>query len=101
MVSSLAPSVARGEDQRGELGLVDLAVAVDAAVALLDADQRPGQVVVDQVVALPVHVHALGGDVAGEQDADRRVGEREALDDLLLPGVGKPAVHELDLVRPW
>ena len=41
-----------GEDQRGELGLVHLAVAVDAAVALLDPDQRPGQVVVDEVVAL-------------------------------------------------
>ena len=41
---------ARGEDQRGELGVVGLAVAVDAAVALLDADQRPGQVIVDEVV---------------------------------------------------
>ena len=41
-----------GEDQRGELGLVFLPVAVDPAVALLDADQRPRQVVVDEVVAL-------------------------------------------------
>ena len=41
-----------GEDQRGELGLVFLPVAVDPAVALLDADQRPRQVVVDEMVAL-------------------------------------------------
>ena len=48
-----------------------LAVAVDAAVALLDADQAPRDVVVDQVVALRVQVDALGGDVAGDEHPDR------------------------------
>ena len=56
-----------GEDQRAELRLVLLAVAVDPAVALLDPDQAPRHVVVDQVVALAVQVDALGGHVAGEQ----------------------------------
>ena len=86
-----------GEDQRGELGLVFLPVTVDPAVALLDADQRPGQVVVDEVVALAVHVHALGGHIAGEQDSHRLILQREPLDDLLLLGIGEPAVHEVDL----
>ena len=89
-----------GEDQRGELGLVFLPVAVDPAVALLDPDQRPRQVVVDEVVALAVHVHPLGGHVAGEQDPHRLVREGEALDDLLLLDVGEPAVHDVDLARP-
>ena len=89
VVSSLAPSDLGGEDQRGELGLVLLPVAVDPAVALLDADQRPRQVVVDQVVALAVQVDALGGHVAGEQHAHRLVRQAEALDDLLLLLVGE------------
>ena len=70
--SSLASAPAGGEDQRAELRLVLLPVAVDAAVALLDADQAPRDVVVDQVVALLVQVDALGGDVAGEQQPHRR-----------------------------
>ena len=53
-------------------GGMPLPVPVDAAVALLDADQAPRDVVVDQVVALGVQVHALGGDVAGDQHPDRR-----------------------------
>ena len=65
-------SVGRVEEQRGDLRRVLLPVAVDAAVALLDADQAPRDVVVDQVVALRVQVDALGGDVAGDQDPDRR-----------------------------
>ena len=61
----------RVEQQRGDPRAVLLAVAVDAAVALLDADQAPRDVEVDQVVALQVQVDALGGDVAGDQDPDR------------------------------
>ena len=61
----------RFEEQRGDLRCVLLAVAVDAAVALLDADERPRDVEVDEVVALAVQVDALGGDVAGDEDADR------------------------------
>ena len=51
-------------------GRVPLAVAVDATVALLDADERPGDVEVDEVVALEVQVDTLGGDIAGDEDAD-------------------------------
>ena len=86
-----------GEDQRGELGLVFLPVAVDPAVALLDADQRPRQVVVDEVVARAVHVHALGGHVSGEEDPHRLILEAETLDDPLLLDIGEPAVHDVDL----
>ena len=79
--SSFAPVDLAGEDQRAELRLVGLAVAVDTAVALLDADQRPRHVVVDQLVALAVQVDALGGHVTGEQDAYGGVGQAEVLDD--------------------
>ena len=54
-----------GDDPRRVL----LAVAVDAPVALLDADQAPRDVDVDEVVAALVQVDALAGDVAGDQDA--------------------------------
>ena len=59
------------EQQRGDLRRVPLAVPVDAPVALLDPDQAPRDVEVDQLVALGVQVDALGGDVAGDQDPDR------------------------------
>ena len=61
----------RVEEQGGDLGRVLLAVAVDAAVALLDADQAPRNVEVDQFVALGVQVDAFGRDVARDQHADR------------------------------
>ena len=38
---------------------MQLPVPVDAPVALLERDQRPRQIDVDQVVALLVEVHAL------------------------------------------
>lgn len=53
-------------DEVADLGWVELAVAVDAAVALLQGDERPGQVEVDEVVALLVEVDAFGGDVRGD-----------------------------------
>ena len=61
----------RGRSGRDDPRRVLLAVAVDAAVALLDADQAPRDVEVDQLVALRVQVDAFGGDVAGDQHADR------------------------------
>src|SRR5690606_29219276 len=87
------------EDQGGDDRGLALAVAVDAAVALFDADQRPRDVVVDQVVALGVQVHALGGDVAGDQDADGGGLQFEAVDDLLLLHVGEAAVQHDDVLR--
>ena len=61
----------RVEQQRRDLRRVPLLVAVDAAVALLDPDQAPRDVEVDQLMALGVQVHALGGQVAGDEHADR------------------------------
>ncbi len=84
----------RGEDQRPEPGLVRLAVTVDPAVTLLDADQAPRQVVVHQMVALPVQVDPFGRHVAGEQHPYRGVPLGELLDDPLLVGVGQAAVHD-------
>jgi hypothetical protein len=50
-----------------------LAVAVDAAVALLQAVGVPGDLVVDEAVAVALEVDAFAGGVGGEQDADGRV----------------------------
>jgi len=58
--------MAGGEQERADLRALALAVAVDAPVALLDGDEAPRQVEMDQLVALPVQVHAFGSDVAGE-----------------------------------
>ena len=48
-----------------------LELAVDAAVALLDAAGVPGQVEVEQVRAVGLEVEALAGGVGGDQDAER------------------------------
>ena len=75
-----------------------LTVAVDAAVSLLDADEAPRDVEVDELVALGVEVHTLGRDVAGDEHADRARRELEGLDDLLLLDVIEAAVQDGDLV---
>ena len=64
-----------------------LELAVDAAVALLDAAGVPGQVEVEEVGAVRLEVQALARGVGGDQDAQRilgRVGVEAALD-LLAP----------------
>ena len=75
-----------------------LELAVDAAVALLDAARVPGQVEVEEVGAVRLEVQALAGGVGGEQDAQRvlgRVGVEAALD-LLAPAPAGEAVDDLD-----
>ena len=62
------------EQQRRDLRRVPLAVPVNAPVALLDPDQGPRDVEVDELVALRVQVHALAGQVAGDEHADGRRG---------------------------
>ena len=47
-----------------------LAVAVDAAVALLHHVRVPGDLDVDELRAVVLEVDALAGGVGGEQDAD-------------------------------
>lgn len=64
-----------------------LAVAVDAAVALLQAGGREGNLHVDHAVAVALQVDALAGGVGGQQDAQgphRRVVLELGLD--ALPG---------------
>src|SRR5699024_9171636 len=93
----LAPFHIAGKDESAKLGGRLLAVSVDPAVALLDADQRPGQVVVDELVALLMQIDAFGGDVTGEEKAHRIVAQTELLDDpLLFVLTGGFPVHDLD-----
>ncbi|EGG27494.1 hypothetical protein PA08_0761 [Cutibacterium modestum P08] len=88
----------RLQQQGGDLRGVTLAVSVDAAIALLNADEAPGDVEVDEFVALLVQVDALAGDVTGDQHADGGVRLFEGLDDLLLFGVAEATVQHRDLV---
>ena len=71
-----------------------LAVAVNAAVPLLQGDQRPGDVEMDHQVAVVVQVHALGGDVRRQQDADRAVRLAERLDDAGLLHVRQAGMEQ-------
>ena len=91
-------SVVGVEQQGRDLRRVPLPVPVDAAVALLDPDQGPRDVVVDELVALRVQVHALAGQVAGDEHADGRGFLLEAFDDGLLLDVGQAAVQDDRLV---
>ncbi len=60
--------IAGDRQQIDDLRRLLLAETVDATVALLQRDQRPGQIEVDQVVALAVQVHTLRRHVTSEQD---------------------------------
>src|SRR5699024_1018026 len=74
--------VRRIEEQGRDTGIMPLTVTVDTPIALLNADQRPRDIEVDEVVTLRVQVHALGGDVAGDKNADRGILPLEAIDAL-------------------
>jgi hypothetical protein len=50
-----------------------LAVAVDAAIALLQAVGVPGYLVVDEAVAVALEVDVFAGGIGGKQDPDGRV----------------------------
>src|SRR5690625_153671 len=88
----------RFEQERRDLWALALAIAVDAAIALLDANQRPRNVEVNEVVALRVQVHALGGDIARDEDANWRTFEFEGLDHCLLLDIAQTAVQNRDLI---
>ena len=70
-------------DEIGDLWLAFLAVAVDAAVALLEHHQRPRDIEVDHPVGQEVQVDAFGRDVGGDEQAQRRLVAAEVLDGLL------------------
>ncbi len=75
-----------------------LQLAVDAAVALLDAAWVPRQVEVEQVGAVGLKVQPFASGVGGDQDAQRvfcRV-RVEATLDFLAPGAANQAVNHLD-----
>ena len=64
-------SVEAGRDEVEDLHLIGaLAVAIDAAVALLEPVRVPGDLVVDQLRAVVLEVDALGRRIGGEQDAN-------------------------------
>ena len=70
-----------------------LAVAVDAAVTLLQRDERPGNVVVKHSMAVVVQVHALRAGIGAEQQPDTAVLLAEVFDDLLLLYIAEAAVE--------
>ena len=82
-----------------DLRLAGLAVAVDPAVALLQGDQRPGDVEVDQAVAVVVEVDPLGGRVRGEEHPDSALAAAKVLDHRLLRGVVEAAREHADRAR--
>ena len=78
-----------------------LQLAIDAAVALLDAAGVPRQVEVEQVGAVRLEIEPFAGRVGGQQDAQRlarRIVVEAALD-LLAAGAGGQAVDRGDAVR--
>ncbi len=50
--------------------LLRLAVAINAAVALLEGHERPRDIEVDQLVGKEMEVDAFGGDIGRDQKAD-------------------------------
>ena len=58
-------------DEVVDRDVAGLAVAVEAAVALLELRGVPRAVVVQQVARGPLEVEALGGGVGGDEDAHR------------------------------
>ena len=85
-------------EQVVDFRLMDLAVTVHAAVALLESEKGPGDVEVDEAVGLVVEVDAFGGDVRGDHEADRAVGGTESFDGVLLFDVAEATVEDTDLV---
>ena len=79
-------------------GALRLAVAVDAADALLEPVRVERDVEVDQSVAVVLEVDALAGGVGGEQDPHGRLGGvlvESGTDQLAGLGVGA-ALDDLD-----
>ena len=84
--------VAAGDDGRG------LEFAVDTAVALFEAARVPGDIEVDEVVAMSLEVETFAGGVGADQDADGRFLRRQvegAFDRLAFFRAGG-AVEDLD-----
>ena len=85
-----------------EVVAIDLAgrlqLAVDPAVALLDAARVPGQVEMEEVGAVGLKVEALAGGIRGDEDAQgilHGVGIEAALD-LFAPRTAGQTVDDLD-----
>ena len=78
---------------------MQLPIAVNTAIALLNADQGPRDVVVNQLVALQVEVHALRSHVPGDQHTNGARGLLEGLHEFLLLHVREAAMQNAHLVR--
>jgi len=84
-------------EQVDDARLVLLAIAVDAAVALLEGHQGPGHVEVDHPVAEVVQIQTFSSHVGSQQEADGVLGFAEGLNDLLLLGVRLGAMQHAPL----
>ena len=96
--ADLARGLLVSQGQGVDRGGVALPVAVDAPVALLEADKGPGDVVVHEQVALLVQVEALGGHVRGQEHPDRGTLLAEGLHSGLDGVVGLAGVEGADRV---
>ena len=77
----------RLRDEVPDMRLPILAVPVDAPVALLEGQEGPGKVEVDQLVREVVQVQAFGRHVGSQQDADGPSFDAEVADQLLCLAV--------------
>ena len=84
-------------EQVDDLGTVLLAIAIDAAVALLKHHQRPGQVEVHQAMTEEMEIQSLGCDVRAQQHPNGIIEPAETVNKLLLIGVWELAMQQCDL----
>jgi hypothetical protein len=60
---------------------------------LVDPDDAPWDVEMDEMVACPVEVYPLGREIAGEQETDRAINLAELLYHVLLLGIREARVE--------
>ena len=87
-----------GEEVPG-LDIAGLAVAVQAAIALLDAGRVPRNIPMQQVAGGPLKVETFAGRIRGNQDADGIGRVVEGLLDVQAGGSLHAAVEEADGLR--
>ena len=73
--------------QINDLGITTLPISVHPSVALREDHEGPGDVEVDEPVALMVEIDAFGRHVGSQEEPEWRGLVAEVLDDILLVGV--------------
>lgn len=86
--------MSRHGNQIANVGSVLLAKSVDTSIALLEGDQRPGDVKVHQTVTVVVKIDALGRRVRAEQNSELAFLDTEVFHHRLLSLVVQTAVED-------